>query len=196
MVAQPALASSVRQLAFTEICDRAELIFEGRVVATDARNEGPGRGIRTYVRIEVLDRLKGPAAGSEIELRFAGGSVAGHTMSVGDMRMPAVGEVGIYFVESPGGAQIHPLVGWDQGHFIEQFDEATGAAGIFTPSGHAVLGIAKNAAPTEPRRVLSGHGAALGIEIAAATTESPRPIGVQAFKDRVREVLAAQAGQR
>lgn len=195
-MALPVFATSVRQLAFAELCDRADLIIEGRVVATDARNEGPGRGIRTYVRIEVLDRLKGPAVGTEIELRFAGGSVAGRTMSVGDMRMPAVGEVGIYFVESLGRSQIHPLVGWDQGHFLEQLDEATGAAGIYTPSGRAVLGIGADASRTQPRPVQSGHGMALEVEVAADEGEPRQPMSVEAFKKRVREVVTAQAAQR
>jgi hypothetical protein len=195
-VALPVVAASVRQLAFAELCDRADLIIEGRVVTSDARNEGPGRGIRTYVRVEVLDRLKGPAAGTEIELRFAGGSIAGRTMSVGDMRIPAVGEVGLYFVESLDRTQIHPLVGWDQGHFLEQLDEATGAAGIYTPSGRAVLGIGADASRTQPRPVQSGHGMALEVEVAGAGGDSRQPMSVQAFKKRVREVLAVQAAKR
>lgn len=194
--ALPALASSVRQFAFAELCDRAQLIIEGRVVAAEARHEGPGRGIRTYVRIEVLDRFKGPAVGSEIELRFAGGSVDGLTMSISDMRMPQPGEVGIYFVESLDRAQVHPLLGWDQGHFLERADEATGATGMFTPSGHAVLGIGADASQLQPRAVQSGHGAALEIELAAAEGDSRQPMSVQAFIDRLRQVLAAQAAGR
>ena len=68
-------ATTVAQLSFDEVIASAELVFEGRVLAVEARETGP-RSIHTFVEFEILDVLKGEYAGASIELSYLGaGSV-------------------------------------------------------------------------------------------------------------------------
>jgi hypothetical protein len=198
LVAVPARlpATSVLQFSFAELCAQAELIVEGRVLSADARADDLGGGIGTYVRIRVLDRLKGPDVGTELELRFSGGTVAGHTLSLADMRIPAVGETGIYFVESLTQIQAHPLVGWSQGHFLELVDGATRVPRVFTPAGRAVLGIAATGSGARQRQVLSGSGAAAEVELAAPRAPMQAAMRVSDFKTRVRQTVVAGGARR
>lgn len=110
-------ATTVLRLPFEEVCNQAEFIFEGRVVDVAARMDDEGRYIWTHVVIEVLEAIKGRHDANQIELKFAGGSLNGLTLDVGEMHVPQVGEHGIYFVDSLSRQLVHPLVGWDQGHY-------------------------------------------------------------------------------
>ena len=188
----PVAATSVRQLTFAELCDHSDLVIEGRVVAAEAREDGLGGGIGTYIRIEVLDRLKGPDVGAELELRFAGGTVAGHSLTISDLRIPEVGEVGIYFVESLRERHINPLVGWSQGHFLELVDEQTGLPRVFTPDKRAVLGVGSSASSLPQRQILSGDGTALEVQVAAARGPSQAAMSAIDFKTLVRQGIAAR----
>jgi len=55
-----------------------------------------------------------------------GGRIGELTLEVSDMRMPEVGERGIYFVETLNEQQIHPLFGWQQGHYLVITNQQTG----------------------------------------------------------------------
>ena len=61
-------------------------------------------------------------------------------MSISDMKVPQVGERGIYFVESLERSQVHPLYGWSQGHFIVEMDD-TGADRVMTTRKQPVTGL-------------------------------------------------------
>ena len=190
IAANPVAATSVRQFTFAELGDHSDLIIEGRVVAAEARADGLGEGIGTYIRIEVLDRLKGPNTGSEVELRFAGGTVAGRSLTISDMRMPEVGEVGIYFVESLLERQVNPLVGWSQGHFVELIDDQSGLPRVFTPDKRAILGMRSNASSTQQRPVLPGNGTVSDVQVAAARGPSRAAMRAPDFKKLVRQSMA------
>ena len=196
VAAGPVAATSVRQLTFAELCDHSDLVIEGRVVAAEARADGLGGGIGTYIRIEVLDRLKGPDVGPELELRFAGGTVAGHSLTISDLRIPEVGELGIYFVESLGERQINPLVGWSQGHFLELVDNQAGVPRIFTPDKRAVLGIRSRASSQPQRQILSGDGTALEVQVAPASGTPQPAMSALDFKNLVRQCIAARGTPR
>jgi hypothetical protein len=109
------------------------------------------------------------------------------------MRLPAVGEVGIYFVESLRERQVHPLVGWSQGHFLERNEEKTGPPGVFTPAGKAVLGIGSDASVVQRRRVLPGTGTALEVQTEDAPAASRPAMSATEFKDTIRRTVAALA---
>jgi hypothetical protein len=190
ITATPVVASSVLQFTFDELNDHADLIIEGRVVAVQSRMEDPGGQIATYVRIAVLERLKGPDVGSEIELRFVGGTVEGLSLEITDMRLPAVDEVGIYFVESLRERQVHPLVGWSQGHFIEQNDDETGQTGVFTAAGEAVTGIRSDVTVVQRRQVLPGTGTALAVLTRQASSASQPAMKAAEFKNTIRRAVA------
>ena len=49
-----------------------------------------------------------------------------YAVVVADMQMPEIGELGIYFVETLSEQQIHPLFGWQQGHYLIIINSQTG----------------------------------------------------------------------
>jgi hypothetical protein len=196
IAALPGAATSIMQFTFAELSDHASLIIEGKVIAAVAREDGLGGGIGTYVRIRVLDRLKGSDVGPEIELRFAGGTVADRTLQFADMVIPKLGETGVYFVESVDSYQINPLVGWSQGHFVEIADAQSGLRRVYTPDRRAILGIGGGPGAQE-QQVLSGsRGTALEIQLAKKRGRSPQAMNSTGFKDFIRRDIALRGGTR
>lgn len=111
-------ASTVLKVSFNQVCHGAELIFEGRVVSKESRLSSTTGNPFTYFTFEIIDNIKGSYPGNTIELGFMGGPKGDYVMTVSDMRMPEIGERGIYFVENLSVQQVHPLCGWHQGHYL------------------------------------------------------------------------------
>jgi hypothetical protein len=132
-------ATSVREVSIDEMLRQSQLIFEGTVTAVEARENSQKR-IHTYVTFEIKDIIKGEYRGNSITLSFLGGTMGDVTMAVGDMRLPQLGEHGIYFVESLERLQVNPLYGWSQGHFIVERD-AAGSERVMTNRRLPVTGV-------------------------------------------------------
>ena len=159
VLATSSQAASVRLVGFDELVGSSQLIFHGIVVASPSRRVAAAPGIVTDVEFEVLETYKGRAGGDRIVLQFAGGVVDGRGVQVQGLKLPAAGERGVYFVEQTARAQIHPLYGWDQGHYrVEQ--QADGPARVYTNRGLAVT--AARSAPS-PAGVRLSEGLPLGI---------------------------------
>jgi hypothetical protein len=192
-----ALATTLVQLSFDEVVASSELVFEGRVVSVEARETGP-RSIHTFVSFEIMEVIKGDLIASTLELRYLGGRVGNRQMEVIDINVPVLGETGIYFVESMREMQIHPLVGWSQGHFLTRQDDSgirrihsAGDRPIQTvTSESAVVTRARRYAPAAPL-ILDHDGVARGVEIQAVTDNSI-PMSASAFKVLVRDVSQRQ----
>jgi hypothetical protein len=196
IAAIPGAATSIRQFTFAELSDHASLIIEGEVIAAVAREDGLGGGIGTYVRIRVLDHLKGPDVGPEVELRFAGGTVADRTLLFADMVIPKFGETGVYFVESIDTYQITPLVGWSQGHFVEIAEAQTGLRRVYTPDRRAILGVGSGPRLQEQQMLSGSHGTALEIQVAKRRGRSSQAMGSTEFKDLIRRNIALPESRR
>ncbi len=121
-----AKATVILDLSFDQVCQGAELIFEGQVVSKEIRPSPTDGKPFTYFTFQIIEVIKGTYTGSNIELGFMGGQLGGITLKVSGMQMPEVGERGIYFVENLGVQQIHPLCGWQQGHCLVISDKQTG----------------------------------------------------------------------
>ncbi len=119
-------ASTVLKVSFEEVCNGAELIFEGRVVSKESRLSPASGNPFTYFTFEIIDVIEGSYSNSTIELGFMGGPKGEYVMTVSDMRMPEVDEEGIYFVENLSVQQVHPLCGWHQGHYLVLPDPSGG----------------------------------------------------------------------
>ena len=183
----PVLASSVRELAFEEVVSLSALVFEGQVLGRETRQLRDG-SIHTFVRFRVLEVIKGSYAGEEIELSFLGGSIGGRTLQVSDLHMPGLDESGIYFVESLTQAQVHPLVGWDQGHFL--LAAQSGGAAIVTTAEH--LPVVALDAGAAPQAMSLSTGVAKGVMVRSgrgAAAALSRPMSVDEFKQSVREIV-------
>jgi len=152
----PSFASSILEVDFQQIVNKSESIFEGEVVATTPEMSADGN-IYTFVDFLVLDVLSGDLnVGESITLRFTGGTANGLTLSVGST-IPAIGEHGVYFVESVDAQLINPLYGWSQGHYRIQ---ANGH--IIAGDTQVVIGTDKQSRSTSAKTNLS-TGIAKGI---------------------------------
>jgi hypothetical protein len=185
-----ARASIVLEMSFQEVVDHAELVFEGRVRAVEARRDAEGM-IHTWVDFEVLELLKGEHASSTLTLRFLGGTVGGQRLEVTDLQLPQVGETGFYFVESLTRPQVNPLVGWSQGHFLIE-PRADGRPGVLTAHHEPVLGVsAPEQAPVTAAMNTFSKGVAKGVivqeSLSAMAASAPMP--VDEFKRSVRALV-------
>jgi hypothetical protein len=181
---QPAssFASVVVETTVKEMMDASELVFEGQVIDVVSKVDMSGHQIHTFVTFQISDVIKGNYSQSKIVLSFLGGSVGGLTLEISDMRLPGFGEKGIYFVETLQHRQVHPLYGWDQGHFVIKTD-GEGVQRVRTHNQFKVIGIGSVA----PGRIqLSREGVAKGLII----SDDPRDKGmsVSEFKTRLRDI--------
>ena len=117
-----------------------------------------------------------------LRLRFSGGSIGGITLSTG-VPIPQMGEQGIYFVRSLSKPGANPLVGWSQGHFTIDADNAVRAG-----NGAIVTDIraARSGATVEISEGLARGFSAVnpsGAEIVPVRALSP-----EEFKYRIREL--------
>ncbi|MDX8390518.1 MAG: hypothetical protein R8M38_08515 [Mariprofundaceae bacterium] len=123
----PVCASTVVKVTLQQAVAGSELIFEGRVLSKVSRTHSASGMPFSWFTFEVLDVVKGSYRQPTIELGFMGGSVDGASSLISDLKMPKVGERGIYFVESLARQQVHPLFGWSQGHYLVRKNSTTGA---------------------------------------------------------------------
>ena len=175
-------ASSVQQLSVTELINGSDLIFEGHVVELRTVGDGTSQ-IFTRVTFEVQDLIKGQSPGSRIELDFLGGTIGGLTLTISDMRLPKLGETGIYFVESPKRRQVHPLYGWDQGHFVLVRDKNDRTERVFSRSGSPITGFSNPAR----KAVQLSNGIAFGLSTADSASRAAA-MALRDFKKRILEI--------
>jgi hypothetical protein len=184
---QSAQASSVRAVGLDELLEAAELVFEGVVVGAQVRQGHHERDIYTEVTFEVLDVIKGAYADRFILLEFSGGTWNGETVAISDLHRPILGDRGIYFVETLGHRQVHPLYGWDQGHLRVDADARSGQEYITTRDRRPVYGVTSI-------RALGGRSPGLSDGVALGLRLQPRaqdeaPMSCDAFKDTLRQML-------
>jgi len=189
LVSGTAGATSVRQLSLDELLQGAELVFEGRVIDIAARRLETGSAahaglIYTTVTFEVLDLVKGEYTQSTLTLSFLGGSAEGRALLIEEMRLPARGERGIYFVESLARRQVHPLYGWSQGHFLVVSDPDLGER-VMTADSQAITAV--EPASTKQTFKLS-KGAVEGLALASGAALR-RAMTAEQFKHTLRDRL-------
>jgi hypothetical protein len=195
-------ATSVQSESVGEILERAELVFEGQVLTLETRSDGTPSSIRPCARFAVLDVIKGDVGDNVIELCFAGGRVGVVTRWVSGMTYPAASERGIYFVESRDRRRVHPLCGWQQGHFLILPEPAGGPGRMTTVDGQQVEGVELNDQTdvSGSSRIARGIGVG-GTNRRGAQSQTPRagatqgkaepPAGLtpEAFKARLLSLI-------
>lgn len=162
-------AASVRQVTMDEMLTQCQFVFEGKVLSIETKENDQNR-IHTYVTFEIQDIIKGEYPSNIIILSFLGGTVGQVTMSVSDMKVPQLGEHGIYFVETLERSQVHPLYGWSQGHFLIQSDN-TGVDRVMTGHEQPVTEIMQDGSAEQMNSnresiPTTGQGVARGIGFA------------------------------
>lgn len=185
----PLQASTVLEMSFGDVVEKAELVFEGTVTNLEARRVQDG-SIHTFVTFDIHEVLKGSIGDAVIALRFLGGQVGSRGLQVSDMQMPQHGERGIYFVESLQRAQVNPLVGWSQGHYLIEA-LGNGETVVTSASHEPVISVDAISSPS----IASGQpalskGVAKGVTVRrGVTANAVQAISAAQFKASVREVM-------
>src|SRR5262245_32730012 len=184
----PGKATTVIPPTFEEMTDRAELIFVGKVISSQAewRTVGANRVIFTMVAFETVEVLKGKADKS-VTLQFLGGTVGEVTLEVAGVPKFNAGERVILFVEN-NGFQFCPLVGVFHGKFGLRKDEKSGREIVYMHHG-------------KPLRDVGEIGTGKGAEFAPKRAEVAIPANrelmtVDEFKTKVRQHLTKRAKEK
>ena len=184
LVATSASSSTVKRIGTDELVKKSTMVFQGEV---QDRWSGIDRGyITTFVRFSVEDVVKGEFKESTLILRFLGGEHDGVVDIVDGSNVPAVGERGIYFVESASTPMVNPLYGWTQGHFLLRVDEG-GTDRVYTLGGEPVRALE---ATETPLTLEITHGHAAGVVVSAQA--NAQPLAAVEFKQLVLQILEAQ----
>ncbi|MBS0661309.1 MAG: hypothetical protein JSR82_24095 [Verrucomicrobia bacterium] len=114
---QPAQATTVPETTFSALVAEADQVVLADVLSTraDWTGEGARRRIATFVRIRVVEALKGGASG-EFELDFTGGTVGQETLRISGMPQLRPGAREIFFLRE-NGRSVCPLLGFWHGRF-------------------------------------------------------------------------------
>ena len=158
-------ATTLMRKSLSDLAKGSELIFEGQAVARAVEPLPDGQGARTCVNFRIIDMIAGSQPGSTIRLCFLGGMLNGQGFGVSGMNYPAIGEHGVYLVESTGQPLINPLIGWDQGRYLVAKDPATGILKMTTADHRRIVGLAPEAAKPTPAEgeIVSPDATATGV---------------------------------
>ncbi len=186
----PAGAATIEQTSLPVMAERAQVIFEGRVLSA-ATGEGKS-GPTTCFTFQVDDYIKGDTGTDKLRLCFMGGKAGGYRLTISDLVYPAIGERGIYFVSSLDRPHANPLYGWSQGHFLVRQVKGF-AATVTTADGRDVVGLADG--PIEAKPALS-KGVAAGVRVSSSGQRTGGLAGamtVADFKASIRRLLGPAA---
>lgn len=176
-------AATVTSVGTADLATKANFIFHGKAVERWVAAGAKSGSIYTYMRFAVTDVIKGDPARQSVVLSFLGGTLNGRTLRVEGMKLPTIGDEGVYFVTQVERNYVQPFYGWDQGRFQVRTDSA-GDKSVFTHDArpvkrvdmvHAAKGIAA--------------GEAAGVVVAAQDRDA---LSLASFKLRIREIVEAQ----
>jgi len=179
-----AYAGTVKQLGITDLLRDAQLIAHGRIEDRWVTYDQTTDTAYTHFRLRVEDVIKGSVKGNDVVLSFVGGTWGQRTLVISDMHMPNVGEEGVYFIENPSRQQVHPLLGWQQGHFVVHQSEDGLHQVVATSDLSPVFSIAPAA---HGAYIETSRGPALGIKTRADSGEQQLSIGE--FKAQLRAMV-------
>lgn len=188
----PLLATTLLGMDIDQIANQAELIFEGEVLERRVLQDSSSGIINTYITFRVIDVIKGSSAGETLELKFAGGEFNGEIVEVSGSILPALNEVGIYFVESATQDMLNPLLGWTQGHFTVAVED--GERRVFSAVSKPVIQVqAMSNVPVAikaPRSLIQGKdGVAAGVLTESSALRANQALSVDQFKQRIRDMI-------
>lgn len=187
-----ASATTLVSMSIDQISSEAELIFEGEVLVRETRRDTSNDLIYTYVTFAVRDVVKGSYGGSELELRFTGGSIDNEIVEINGLTLPGEGEQGIYFVESISRNLLNPMLGWSQGHYL--IHEENGERHVSTLEEEHVISVQPVSnvprALRRAQRLIEGQtDTADGIVSVPAGLNTSEALTVDEFKEAIRSLL-------
>lgn len=187
-----AAATTLMGMDIDDIAERAELVFEGEVIDSQAQLDSNSGIINTFVTFRVIDLIKGDLSSSNLELKFAGGELNGEIVEVSGSVLPRLGETGIYFVESANRDMLNPLLGWSQGHFLIKTDG--GQRRVHTVSNNPVTQIQSvSAIPSAikaPNQLIQDNqGIAAGVTVRSRALVGNQALSVDDFKRKILDLI-------
>ncbi|CAA0094064.1 Uncharacterised protein [Halioglobus japonicus] len=189
-------ATSVLQVDMEQLLNDAAVIFEGEVIASEARWNDDNTYISTWVTFAVDDVIKGELPTDTIIQSFAGGTVGDTSLNVSGMVYPELGEKGIYFIEDPQRPQVNPIVGWSQGHFKVETDEY-GTERMLTENNDPIQGLEDTSPDNTPQQRAAqqsalplSEGAAQGLRVGSSTDALNTAIDKNDFKKALKVRLS------
>jgi len=154
----------------SDMLETAELVFEGRVLKSEARRTRNSSTIKTFILFEVDEVIFGDYSKDTLLLSFEGGTVDGETVEIQGLRTPEVGEKGIYFIESLSRSLVNPIVGWSQGHFLLKSDDV-GNDTVMTEGGMHVVDIDEESSDLAQSKTEISAGVVNGIKVNRSVTK-------------------------
>ena len=182
LVPTGAKATTVVPPSFAELADRADLVFVGKVVGSQAEWQvtGTNQVIFTLVEFHTEEVLKGTAQ-AFVRLRFLGGTVSGVTLEVVGVPQFKAGDRVLLFVEG-NGVQFCPLVGVYHGKFGVRKDENSSRDIVLMHDGRPLRDVTE---------IGAGEDARSGAERSKLSIPPARePMSLDDFKARIRSHLA------
>ncbi|MEQ8953848.1 MAG: hypothetical protein RL120_06900 [Gammaproteobacteria bacterium] len=185
-------ATTLFGMDIDQVARDAELVFEGRVINSETRQDPNSGIVSTYITFSIVDVIKGDYNGSSLELRFMGGSFNGEITEVSGLTIPGLGEEGIYFVEALDRNLVNPLLGWSQGHFI--IEEDGGERLIRTTDLNPVVDVQPvsriPASIKKSQALIEGKSdVAAGVSVDYSQLSTASGLSVSEFKARIRALI-------
>jgi len=122
-------ASTVRRLGLSDLVSRAELVVEGRCVASETLLDDRGL-VLTRTMLQVEPGLRGAAAGELVSWLQPGGELGGQGLVVPGLPALRPGERALLFLTAPTSAGVRVPVGLAQG--LHREEQAADGARAFT----------------------------------------------------------------
>ncbi len=191
LLVSPLWATTILGMNIDEVAQGAELIFEGKVVEHNVRENTAGM-IVTYVTFRIEELIKGQYDEPLLELKFTGGSLGGQIMEISGLRIPSPNEEGIYFVESVNRNLVNPLLGWSQGHYL--IYEESGERRVSTVNDKPVTDVLSTRsvpiALRKPVSVIDGDtDPATGVVASSDTPGPDQALTTESFKAKIRALI-------
>lgn len=191
LLVSPLWATTILGMNIDEVAQGAELIFEGKVVEHNVRENAAGM-IVTYVTFRIEELIKGEYDEPLLELKFTGGRLGGQIMEISGLRIPSPNEEGIYFVESVNRNLVNPLLGWSQGHYL--IYEESGERRVSTVNDRPVTDVLSTRsvpiALRKPVSVIDGDtDPATGVVASSDTPGPDQALTTESFKAKIRALI-------
>ena len=191
LLVSPLEATTILGMNIDEVAQGAELIFEGKVVEHNVRENAAGM-IVTYVTFRIKELIKGEYDEPLLELKFTGGRLGRQIMEISGLRIPGPNEEGIYFVESVNRNLVNPLLGWSQGHYL--IYEQNGERRVSTVTDMPVTDVlSTQTVPVALRRpvsVIDGDAdPATGVVAPSHILDSDQALTTESFKAKIRALV-------
>jgi hypothetical protein len=192
--ANAAMAHEI-EVPFAEVAQTANLVFVGTVESQSSRLNPQGNMVFTdvtFADVEIVNAtsLSKQNGATSIRLTFAGGTVAGLSVSLCSSLRVRTGSRYVLFAFDDDNVYASPLVGGSQGLFEVVRDRRTGEEFVLTAGRHAVVAVEGKNLVSSEARVVAIEGGNLVLDPSQESNKSD--VEAPVSSDGVRAVSPAR----